>query len=483
MLPPAITLRICSGALLLAPLACEKNDGPATVAPEPSEPVATADVDSPTPEAEPSAEEPPAELGTHEFVWGNSEGEWNSGVAIAPSGWVLAAGHRKISVHASDDGRVLESAEPCSVADNGVWLASDERGAIACRDGQVVELVLPGLGLRGVGNVGGTIEEVAWSKGVAAFGRDDGQVVVVDTTAWKPMAQFSVPGEVEAVAISRDGQQIAASVDEQGIFVFSRGRDGGTTQLTKDDTRPDALAFSPDGTLLIAQDGSFEARVYEVATGKIVDLHKCGSWLTGAVWLDDTTVAVSGSDGFLVYRHGERNGEPLVDPEAREYRTGVWLDATPDGATVCGGDRDGRLSCFSTGPMPASTYKPAPPPAKTATAPLDGPPREKADPPSSPATESVYGTIKGRKGKNVRVEVTKAMVLPDTGVTGTLSRKFERKLGRMSMEGWMEIARVKVVAVKGKTVTLQILEETANVVINGKKQQQFKSGFEVHFEY
>lgn len=412
--------------------------------------------------------------------WGVATGEWNSAVAVAPAGWVVSGGSRRLSVHASDDGRQLEATQTCSIADNGVAVFSDTAGALVCSDGEIRALTFPGLASIAVADLGSRIETVGWSAGHLVAGDNKGLVTVLDVRTWKTIDSFTMAEEIESAAIAPDGSWAAAG-DNSGVIVV---RDLGaktSRELAKGSSRPTAMQASPDGKHVFVENGSFEARVYDVGSGAVTDAFKAGSWLSGARWLSPDLIAATGSDGVLLYPKGAAKGERLVDPSAREYRTGEWLGASVDGSTVCAGDRDGWLSCFSTRPMPASTYEPAPIVAQADTAPADvGGAPAAAEEPSAPTVEFL-GVIKSRKGKVLRVG-TSGGALPAVGTKGSLSRKFERTMGRMTMSGWMGIAEVKVTAVKGDVIELKILKETANVVINGRKQKQFKSGFEVRLE-
>lgn len=466
-------------ALVVLPFGCRPDAG--TAVPE-GPPAAAWTVDEPTPTT--PTEPPPGEPGepaepppVYRFAWGHTTGDWNAAVAVAPAGWVVSASGRTLRVHASDDGRVLETARICSLADNGVAITSDTEGIVVCDDGEIRALAFPGLAQRPVAKIGGELEVVGWGGGLVAAGARNGRVYVVDTRTWTALEGFSVPHEVEGVAVAPDGRWVAAGDDEGDTVVWDVATKTMRT-LASTDRRPTAMAASPDGTRLFVQDGSFEARVYALSDATIVAAHECGSWLTGARWLSPELVAATGSNGMVLYATGRPEGQPLVDPDAERHASYEWLGASPDGAIVCGGDRDGRISCFSTASMPASTYAPAP-----AVAEHTGPARGDAGggEPAAAAGPLLQGSIASRKGKRLTITPAGAE-LPAVGTKGELSRRFERQLGRMTMSGWMSIATVEVTRASPTAVELQILEETANVTVNGRKQNQFKAGFEVKLE-
>lgn len=429
-----------------------------------------------TADAEPAATQPAASVPApvHAFAWGNTTGDWNSAVAVAASGWVLSAGGGMLRVHASDDGRVLESARVCYPANNGLALLSETRGVVVCKSGEIKALTLPGLKHETVATVGGDgVSLVGWGGGLLATGDRKSEVHVLDTATWKENDAFTVPHEIEGVAVAPDGRWVAVGDREGGTSIREQASKS-TRELVRTDRRPTAMAAAPDGGRLFVQDGSFEARIYDVASGAVIESYECGSWLTGARWLGPDTIAATGSDGFVLYTKGAAKARALLDPDAARHASYEWLGASPDGEIVCGGDRGGRVSCFSTQPMPASTYEPAP---VVAGAPDPG----KAAGAEAEAAPLLEGTIVSHEGKRLEVTATSA-TLPAVGTKGSLSRRFERTLGRMTMSGWMGIAKVEVMKVSGPKVVLKILEETSNVKINGRKQDQFARGFEVKLE-
>ena len=372
---------------------------------------------------------------------------------------------------ASDDGRILQSARSCYAADNGLRVVSETKGLLVCGNGEIRSLEFPTLAQKVVGKIDERIEVVGWGTNLVALGSDKGTVHVVDTESLKTVDSFTMPHDAEGVAVALDDSWVAGGDEEGGTFIHDVATKA-TRELVRTDRRPTAMSASPDGTRLFVQDGSFEARIYDIGSGEVVGSHECGSWLTGSQWLAPDLIAATGSDGFVLYSAGERDGKKLTDPNADKYNTGEWLGVSANKAAICAGDRDGRISCFSTEAMPASTYEPA------AAAPGEDP-SAGGDPAAvGPLLE---GVIESRKGKVVRVRAS-SDARPAVGTTGSMSRHFERKMGRMTMTGWMGIAKVKVTKVSGKIVTLKILEETSNVVINGRKQNQFKKGFVVKVE-
>ena len=67
------------------------------------------------------------------------------------------------------------------------------------------------------------------------------------------------------------------------------------------------------------------------------------------------------------------------------------------------------------------------------------------------------------------------------GERGKLHKQFETRLFNSVIKGWMQIAIVEVVSVKGDKVKFRVIEETSEVVIDGKKKNQFAQGNRVQF--
>ncbi len=74
--------------------------------------------------------------------------------------------------------------------------------------------------------------------------------------------------------------------------------------------------------------------------------------------------------------------------------------------------------------------------------------------------------------------------LPSIGTSGELHLRFETPLGKGGkMSGWLQIATVKVSALRGRIVVFQVLEESSKIVINGDKANHFRRDNVVKFTY
>tara|TARA_Y100000589_G_C26710985_1_gene449725 strand:- start:33 stop:530 length:498 start_codon:yes stop_codon:yes gene_type:complete len=73
--------------------------------------------------------------------------------------------------------------------------------------------------------------------------------------------------------------------------------------------------------------------------------------------------------------------------------------------------------------------------------------------------------------------------VPPLGATGKVLKKIDKKMGSMSFSAWLGIAEVKVMKVKGSSVTLKIEKEMSEITMNGKKTDHFKPGSQLKLEW
>lgn len=105
-------------------------------------------------------------------------------------------------------------------------------------------------------------------------------------------------------------------------------------------------------------------------------------------------------------------------------------------------------------------------------------------PPAEPALATdaeVFGTIVAHEGDRITIRIDDDAAFT-AGERAQLLRHFERKLGSATVTGWLDVARVTVLAHDGRAIELSIDEETARVMVNGRKQDQFRPGFLVRLE-
>jgi hypothetical protein len=171
---------------------------------------------------------------------------------------------------------------------------------------------------------------------------------------------------------------------------------------------------------------------------------------------------------------------PLLALAASGCHVGTGVRAPSAQAEVAVATPDPDIAAPAPAPTPASpTAQASRPPAHAILAflPVTAPAAEPID-----ASEpEIHGTIVARQGTTltIRVEGDTAFA---AGERAQLLRHFERRLGSATLDGWLDVARVTVLARDGRALDLSIDEETARVMINGRKQDQFRVGFRVRLQ-
>ena len=111
---------------------------------------------------------------------------------------------------------------------------------------------------------------------MAVVNYDTGQLVTWDTQTGSVVSTITTPGRPLSVVFSPDGRMVAASLDlidrrnhlnGEGIWDVQTGK---KIELLPDSTNLMGGAFSPDGTEIATIDGRGAARVWDVATGRVV---------------------------------------------------------------------------------------------------------------------------------------------------------------------------------------------------------------------
>jgi hypothetical protein len=159
--------------------------------------------------------------------------------------------------------------------------------------------------------------------------------------------------------------------------------------------------------------------------------------------------------------------------------TAETLAVNADGSMVCGADRGDRLACYATGKVAPSSYEPAEP-SSGADAPSGGPsgPTPSPKPVPAPSADKHPGKLLGRAGSTLTVELASTGGIAK-GTRGTLQKRFQRQLGSITASGWLQIATVTVVGMKGSVAQLRIDEESSVIIENGRKVNHFTPGSQV----
>ena len=249
---------------------------------------------------------------------------YGSSVAVSPDGerLVATAGSDIVVLDARSGRRTgrITLAEPDAVSD-AVW----------SRDGRSILVAARGP---------------AYAKGLSG-----GPVVVVDARTLRPTGRIETPAGVQSLATSPDGRLVAAALGRQEFVIIAElpsGRLRHTIQLQAGaDGRVNVVDFSPDGTRIAAGDPSGRLYVFDVASGR--RLGEPARLHTGVVldarWLDDATVATTGSDGRVVLydvRRGLVRGRPIPFTRDGGEDGGYLVTASRDELVVAGATTAGR---------------------------------------------------------------------------------------------------------------------------------------------
>ncbi len=397
--------------------------------------------------------------GKLQLAWVTETHGWNRIVAISPGGDVMSVGSGQLFVHARDTGKVLESTKVCFVRSRkALAFLSPDLAIITCTDG-VLEVSLPGLASRMVVKTDGLAVSTAASSRHIAHGMRDGRVHVLETGQYGAVDQFEAGGEIEELVFSPDGRYLAVGRRDGAVLLRELGA-GRLTLLHQGQRRATGLAFSRDGGRLFVNNDTFGARVLSLPDGTVIRQHRAGPWISSASDVGGGWFAAAGSEGLLIYGDGE-NGRKV---EWDQSSSCEGLDAAEDGTLLCAGDRDGRVACFTTRALSASTYRAVDPQG----------PRE----PSTATPLQARGRIAERVGKTLRLQLTEGARPPASG-EARLFRRFQGRLGVVDATGWLLVGRVGLSRVTGRTVTVELASEESRFRRDGSGAEQLRPGTEV----
>ncbi|ABS27739.1 protein kinase [Anaeromyxobacter sp. Fw109-5] len=169
-----------------------------------------------------------------------------------------------------------------------------------------------------------------------------------------PVAVLEHPPGGLGLAISPDGRQVAVGAAaaragggaaETGVAISSADGRGGVRVLTAPGGRVNAVAFTPDGTRVVAASHDGEVRVFRADGSSAPLLLQAGSSPHAVLAVDPggRTAAVGALDGraWLVALDAARPAQPLVHDGAV-----LALAYAPDGARLATGSGDGHLRIF-----------------------------------------------------------------------------------------------------------------------------------------
>jgi hypothetical protein len=425
---------------------------------------APAPTDAGTP-APADVDEPAPPDGTFRELWSRAPaGGWAEASIFLPSGDLASVSRSTLTIHARHDGTTLESAQICNVVGPRAITVLAGKLYLACGD-RVVEVTVPGLQssvkVRDVlGKRQGLFREAAFGGDAVVYTHNDGMTEVYSTTTWakKWQAQLDKDTFAQHVAVSRDGRAITVTNDDaKKVQLFVDGKPAPLPNGMRE-----VLAFSPDGARVFGSTGSFQAGELDRATGTVHPVMETGSWITAGVYFGDGMMAVAESSGLAVVR--------LADGEVQKLdaMTAETVAVNADGTMICGADRGDRLACYARGAVPPSAYKPADEAAQPAAP-------SKPSPSANANAKTHLGTFVGRSGARLTVKLASPVGIAK-GARGNLHKRFEKKFGAFTASGWMGIAEVTVVGVKGSVVSLHLYRETSLITENGRKVNHFTNG-------
>jgi hypothetical protein len=386
-------------------------------------------------------------------------GGWNQGVAIAPGGEIVVVAGERIAVLAPDDGRVLGDAVACDVPDEDGVVFLDASTLLVICDSEARTYTWPGLVSTTITTFPRQVERAAVNGGRFAVAEDDfwiregapPELQVYDARSGARLDTIVIAAETESVAISPDGARIAWSVASRGTWIRTIGGHD-DAQIPNRSLSASCLSFSPDSRALFARFRSFETSLLDLTTGATLGTWRVGSWLNRVVWTPAGPVG-SGSDGATWFRLGAPSESDGSD-EAME-----GIAASPDGGTICAGDRSGIIRCWSD--KPAAPYTaPAAPTVAAAPAAVPTPAAAAAPAPLEGTPASIQGAV--------------AVLRLDTpaparvGATGRLAAQLPAAIGQLRITGWLDVADVRVDRVDGDRWTLTVLNRVGEIRINDK---------------
>lgn len=95
----------------------------------------------------------------------------------------------------------------------------------------------------------------------------------------------------------------------------------------------------------------------------------------------------------------------------------------------------------------------------------------------------VEGVFKNNSKTNLQVEVTSSELLPEVGKIVSVSKYGEKKMFGSNMTFWLGIADAEVKQSTEKLITLKVIKETSEIIINGKKKNHFEKGLIVKLKW
>ncbi len=275
---------------------------------------------------------------------------WTTSVAFSPTGDLLAAGAR--------DGTVslwsLPLEQRLDTVDGQIVAFSPDGALLAAGsdDGQIYLWRMP------QGRLAGVLNNEQRARGLAFS--PDGRYLAVgsslrvrlwDMESGTVYQEFPFPGTVISdVAISPDGEYLAAAADDKTIWITSLTQPGYELRLGGHEDKVNAVDFSPNGLMLATAGNDNRANLWDlrrtpngqlVATRRTTFLH--GDWVTSVAFSPDNRLLATGSFDNTIAVWDLQKGELFDLPFQQSQNQVLSVAWGPDGTTLAAGTVRGEV--------------------------------------------------------------------------------------------------------------------------------------------
>ncbi len=275
---------------------------------------------------------------------------WTTSVAFSPSSEILAAGGRDgtLTLWSLRDEDRLESLDGQTMAfsPDGSLLAAGSN------DGKIYLWRMP------QGQLSGVLTNEQRARGLAFS--PDGKFIAVGSSLrvrlWsledRTVAQdFTFPGTVvQDVAISPDGEFLAAALDDNTTRLISLVQPGYTLSLGGHTEKVTAVEFSTDGSMLATAGNDKQANLWDLklspdgrlsVTRRLTFLH--GDWVSSLAFSPDNRMLATGSFDNTVAIWDLREAVLVDIPFQQNQNQVLSLAWSPDGKILAAGTVRGEV--------------------------------------------------------------------------------------------------------------------------------------------
>ena len=413
----------------------------------------------------------------YEPLWVSETNDWNHGVLVLASGDVISQSMWRMRVHARHDGTVLRMARTCAALRSSAFVQTGpDRALLACDD-ELREYTLPSLDSRTLLRFPFDVDIAAIGTNQVAIASRDKEVAVFEIATGTELSRFKAAEDLEALALSPDGTHLALGLDLSGIVL--RELSTGQWRVLIRNASAEPAWFRADGRELMAEVDSFVIGAVEIPSGRVLRTYEDSPWLSTARYIDATQVLATGA-----------HGASLLEPDGTQTNLSnepsEGAGVSPDGRTLCWGDRGGTITCWSKD-KPAPTQLRAKPLAPVSAR----DPSSSATQAPSPAGAAIqrnqrvlHGTlVRKLSGDELIVELPPGGPKPGVGAKGELSKSFSQTMGNVNINGQLVIAEVEVLRVDGDELRLKITKQMSELIVNGKPIDRFVSGMPVQLSF